>query len=81
MKTLNDVVVEKLHKYMSQKDLNQYQLSQLSNIPYSTIKSIMQKRTKGISLSTIILLAKGLGITASEFIDGDQFLAENLDLE
>ena len=81
MKTLNDVVVEKLHKYMSQKDLNQYQLSQLSNIPYSAIKSIMQKRTKGISLSTIILLAKGLGITASEFIDGDQFLAENLDLE
>ena len=81
MKTLNDVVVEKLCKYMGEQNLTQYKLAQLSNLPFATIKSIMQKRTKGISLKTIILLSKGLNITPSQFIDGDAFLADNLDLD
>ena len=58
MKTLNDVVVEKLCKYMGERDITQYKLAQLSNVPLPTIKSIMQRRTKGISLKTIILLAE-----------------------
>ena len=81
MKTLNEVVVERLCKYMGEKNLPQYKLAQLSGIPFPTIKSIMQRRTKGISLKTIILLAHGLDISASEFISGDCFLADNLDLE
>ena len=81
MKTLNDVVVERLCKYMGERDITQYKLSQLSGIPFPTIKSIMQRRTKGISLKTIILLAHGLGISPAEFIDDDAFLSENLNLD
>lgn len=62
MKTLNDAVVERLYKYMGEKNLTQYKFAQLSGIPFPTIKSIMQRRTNGISLKTIILLADGLGI-------------------
>lgn len=80
MKTLNDVIVERLYKYMTD-DMTQYKLAQLSGIPFATIKSIMQRRTKGISLKTVILLANGLNITPSEFIDDQSFLAENLDLD
>ena len=68
LKTLNDVVVERLLKYMDEKGISQYKLAQLSGVPFPTLKSIMQRRTKGISLKTIILLANGLGITPSEFI-------------
>ncbi|MBQ7917795.1 MAG: helix-turn-helix transcriptional regulator [Clostridia bacterium] len=81
MKTLNDVIVEKLCKVMGERDLTQYKLAQLSGIPFPTIKSIMQRRTKGISLKTIILLANGLGMTPAEFLDDTSFLAENLDLD
>lgn len=80
MKTLNDVVVERLYKFMKD-DMTQYKLSQISGVPFATIKSIMQRRTKGISLKTIILLANGLNITPSEFIDDQSFLAKNLDLD
>jgi len=80
MKTLNDVIVERLYKYMKD-DMTQYKLAQLSGVPFATIKSIMQRRTKGISLKTVILLANGLNITPSEFIDDKSFLAENLDLD
>ena len=81
MKTLNDVVVERLCKFMGERNLTQYKLAQLSGVPFPTIKSIMQKRTKGISLKTIILLADGLGMPPCQFIDDSSFLAENLDLE
>lgn len=81
MKTINDVVVERLWKYMGERNLTQYRLAQLSGIPFPTIKSIMQKRTKGIALKTIILLASGLEISPSEFLDDPSFLAENLILE
>ena len=81
MKTLNDVVVERLCKFMGEKDITQYKLAQLSGLPYPTIKSIMQRRTKGISLKTIVLIANGLGISPAEFINDDSFLSENLDLD
>ena len=81
MKTINDVVVERLCKYMGEQNLTQYKLAQLSGIPFPTIKSIMQRRTKGITLKTIIMLADGLNIKPSEFIDDPAFLAENLKLD
>ena len=81
MKNINDVVVERICKFLGERDITQYRLSQLSGIPFPTIKSIMQKRTKGITLKTIIMLADGFNITPSEFIDDSSFLAENLKLD
>ena len=80
MKTINDVVVERLNFYLSKQNLTQYKLAQLSGVPFATIKSIMQRKTKGISLKTIIMLADGLGITPAEFINDSSFLAQNLEL-
>ena len=81
MKKLTDAVVERLCRLMEEKKLTQYKLAQLSGVPFPTIKSIMQRRTKGISLKTIILLSQGLNISASEFLDSSLFNSINLDLE
>ena len=81
MKTLNDIIVERLNRLMGEKNLTQYKLSQLSGVPFPTLKSIMQRRTKGISLKTIILLSHGLDITPSEFLNGIYYNEINLDLE
>lgn len=80
MKSIGDAVVDRLCKYMNEQNLTQYKLAQLSGIPFSTIKSIMQRRTKDISLKTIIMLANGLKISPSEFINDETFSAINLDL-
>lgn len=81
MKALSSVVVDRLCEYLNKNNLTQYKLAEKSGLPYATIKSIMQRRTKGISLRTIIMLADGLEITPSEFINCDEFLAKNLDLD
>ncbi len=80
-KNLNDAVVERLNKYMGEKNLTQYKLAQKSGVPFPTLKSIMQRRTKGISLKTVILLSRGLDITPSEFLNDLLFESEDLDLE
>ena len=69
MKSISDAVVERLCKFMGDQNLTQYKLSQLSGVPFATIKSIMQRRTKDISLKTIIMLSDGLKIKPSDFID------------
>ncbi len=81
MKSISDAVVERLCKFMGDQNLTQYKLSQLSGVPFATIKSIMQRRTKDISLKTIIMLSDGLKIKPSDFIDSPSFLAENLKLD
>jgi len=79
-KLVIDVVVDRLNKYMGEQSLTQYKLAQLSNLPLGTVKSIMQKRAKGVELRAIIMFAHGLGISPSEFINDPSFSFENLDL-
>lgn len=78
MKTINDAVVDRLCYYLEERKLTQYKLAILSGIPFATIKSIMQRRTKNITLKTIILLAGGLGISVKEFLDDNSFDVENI---
>ncbi len=80
-KNLSEVVRDRICKFLGERNLTQYRLAKISNVPLPTIKGIMQRRTKGIQLKTIILLAHGLGMTPSEFIDDPSFLAENLTLD
>ena len=81
MKTLNEVVIDRLNFYMGKLNLTQYALTQKSGVPFPTIKSIMQRRTKGITLKTVIMLAHGVGVSVSEFLDDDSFNFENLELD
>ena len=81
MKTLNEMVIDRLNYYLGETRLSQYMLSEISGVPYPTIKSIMQRRTKGITLKTIVLLARGFRVSVSEFLSDEFFHYEILDLE
>lgn len=81
MKTLNEMVIDRLNYYLGETRLSQYMLSEISGVPYPTIKSIMQRRTKGITLKTIVMLARGFRVSVSEFLSDEFFHYEILDLE
>ena len=81
MKSVSNVVVDRINKYLNEKNMSQYKLAELSGVPFATIKSLMQRRTKTINFKTIIMLSAGLGVTPSEFINDDSFLPENIDLD
>ncbi len=81
MKTLNEAVIDRINYFLNGPIVTQYTLAQMSGVPYPTIKSIMQRRTKGITLKTIVMLAHGFNVSVSEFLSDDFFHYDELDLE
>lgn len=73
MKSVITAVVNRLLYYMGERNLTQYRLAQLSGLPFATVKSIMQRRANGVGLKTLIMLAHGLDMTVSEFLDDPSF--------
>ncbi len=80
MKNLSEAIVDRLCFYIGKNNISLYKLSLDSGVSSSTLKSIMQRKTKDIKLKTLIMLCNGLNITVSEFFDDESFLFENLNL-
>lgn len=81
MKTLNEVVIDRINHYLNGPIQTQYALAEISGVPYPTIKSIMQRRTMGITLKTVFMLARAFNVSVSEFFNDEIFLYDNLELE
>ena len=79
--TVNDAVAKRISKLLQEKNMSQYRLEQNSGIQHGSMQCIMNGRNKTVTLSIVILLAKGFGISLPEFLDDDIFSSEELDLE
>ncbi len=79
--TVNDAVVKRIRELLVEKKMTQYRLEQLSGIQHGHMQWIMSGKSKTVTLSTVLLLANGFGITVVEFLDNDTFLFENLEVE
>ena len=79
--TVNNAIAKRVSKLLQEKNMSQYRLEQLSGIQHGSMQCIMNGRNKTVTLSTVILLAKGFDMSLSEFLDDDMFASEELDLE
>ena len=79
--TVNNAVAKRISKLLSEKNMSQYRLEQESGIQHGSMQCIMNGRNKTVTLSTIIMLAKGFDISLTEFLDDELFNPENLDIE
>ncbi len=79
--TVNDAVAKRVISLLAKKKMTQYRLEQLSGIQHGHMQWIMSGKSKTVTLSTVLRLANGFGMTVVEFLDTDAFLFENLDVE
>lgn len=79
--TVNDAVVNRVKQLLKEKNMSQYRLEQLSGIQHGHMQWIMSGKSKTVTLSTVMMLAYGFGMTVVEFLDNDMFLYENLNIE
>ena len=79
--TVNDAVAKRISKLLLEKGMTQYRLEQESGIQHGSMQCIMNGRNKTVTLSTVILLAKGFGMPLTAFLDDDIFRAEELEIE
>ena len=79
--TVNDAVARRIVKLLKEKNMTQYRLEQNSGIQHGHMQWIMSGKSKTLTLSTVMMLAKGFGMTVVEFLDDNIFLYENLEVE
>ena len=79
--TVNDAVAKRISKLLIQKNMSQYRLEQESGIQHGSMQCIMNGRNKTVTLSTVMMLAKGFNMTLIEFLDDEIFQSENLEIE
>ena len=79
--TVNDAVAKRVSKLLRQKDMSQYRLEQNSGIQHGSMQCIMNGRNKTVTLSTVIMLARGFDMSLTEFLDDEIFSSLELEIE
>ena len=79
--TVNDAVAKRISALLQKNGMSQYRLEQETGIQHGSMQCIMNGRNKTVTLSTVILLAKGFGMSLSDFLDDELFNPENLETE
>lgn len=79
--TVNDAVARRISDLLIEKNMTQYRLEQNSGIQHESMECIMQNRNKTVTLSTVMMLAKGFNISLIEFLNDDLFRSIDLEIE
>lgn len=79
--TVNDAVAKCISVLLKKKNLSLYRLERDSGIQHGTMQCIMNGRNKTVTLTTVMMLAKGFQISLLEFLDDDVFLSTDLEIE
>ena len=79
--TVNSAVAKRIAALLKEKNMSQYRLEINSGIQHGSMQCIMNGRNKTVTLSTIILLAKGFDMTPAEFLNDAVVLSTDLETE
>ena len=79
--TVNNAVAKRILTLLGERGMSQYRLEQESGIQHGSMQCIMNGRNKTVTLSTVIMLARGFGMTHTEFLDDPVFVSEELEIE
>ena len=79
--TVSEAVAKRINKLLIEKGMTQYRLEQNSGIQHGSMQCIMNGRNKTVTLSTVIMIARGFDMTLLDFLDDPVFTSEDLEVE
>ena len=79
--TVNDAVAKRVSLLLQERLMTQYRLEQESGIQHGSMQCIMNGRNKTVTLSTVMMLARGFHMSLTDFLDHPLFRSEDLELE
>lgn len=65
---VNDAVATRILQLLTQKNMTQYRLEQQSGIQHGHMQWILNRKSKTVTLSTVMMIANGFGMTVLEFL-------------
>jgi len=81
MNTVAEVVVKRIKELLKEKDMSVYRLEKITATSHSTMQTLMRADNNSVNLKTVLLIIRGLGVTAAEFFDSPMFEDEDLDVD
>ena len=78
--TVSEAVAKRINRLLIEKGITQYRLEQASGIQHGCMQCIMNGRNKTVTLSTVIMIARGFDMTLLEFLDDPVFTSEDLEV-
>ena len=79
--TVNKAIALRISDLLLEKNMTLYRLAVNSGISHSRLGCIMHEKNKTVTLSTVMLIAQGFGISLIEFLNNPLFTNENLIIE
>ncbi|MCI9180517.1 MAG: helix-turn-helix transcriptional regulator [Lachnospiraceae bacterium] len=70
---INEATITRIRTLSKAQRLSMYELAYKTGMPPSTVKSIMNGKSKNPGIVNIKKMAEGLGLTIREFFDDDIF--------
>lgn len=79
--TVSGAVAKRVLDLLNKNEMTQYRLEQEAGIQHGSMQCIMNGRNKTVTLSTVMMLARGFGISLLEFLDDPIFTSEELEID
>ena len=70
--TVNNAIAKRIENLLNEQN---------SGIQHGSMQCIMNGRNKTVTLSTVMMLARGFGISLVEFLDDELFRSDELEIE
>lgn len=71
----------RIKELMQERNITQYRLGQVCNIPHTTLSNIFCSICKSVNMDIIVKICKGLGISLKEFFREEVFEFQNLEVD
>lgn len=81
MKTVANAVAYRIRQVLKEKSMSIYRLEKITAMSHNTMQTVMRADNNSVNLKTVLLLIRGLGITAQEFFDSPLFEDEDLEVD
>ena len=78
---LIEAISLRIKELMQERNITQYRLGQVCNIPHTTLSNIFCSICKSVYMDIIVKICKGLGISLKEFFRGEVFELQNLEVD
>ncbi len=81
MKSVATAVVARIKEILLEKDMSIYRLEKNTAISHSTMQTLMRADNNSVNLKTVLLICRGLNVTAKYFFSSELFEDEDLDVD
>ena len=78
---LSTAVVKRTNDLLRERNMSQYRLEKITAISHNTMRSLMSERSNGVNLRTVLIIIRGLDMTAAEFFDDPIFDDPELEID